>query len=415
MSELFRNEVIEARRSSWLGSISLGQPLRLWVMTGFAALAAGAIGLFLVVGTYTWHSRVSGQLVPTRGLATIVAPTDGVVSELAVEEGALVVEGQRLAVVSVPRITPVGGDTALAIETQMRVRRDSLEQSRSAHSHLTVVQRQGLRMQLTTARRELAQSEQEIETQEQQVHLAQDTEAKLRTLHGRQVISEQEWREQQSALLARISSLQVLQRQAEGIRRQIAQLEQTLGEIPVQQRATEASIARDLASLEQERIVTQSKSTLAIVAPASGMIATQLVKTGQAVQTGQPMFSIIPGDGQLEADLRVPSRAIGFIELGDKVLLRYQAFPYQKFGHHAGRVARVSRSALGPAELGAQVSEPLYRVVVALDAQTVLAYGKPERLKPGMLLEADVLGDTRRLIEWVFEPLYSLKGKLAGM
>ena len=36
------------------------------------------------------------------------------------------------------------------------------------------------------------------------------------------------------------------------------------------------------------------------------------------------------------------------------------------------------------------------------------------RENPGMLLEADVLGERRSLIEWVFEPLYSLKGKVGG-
>jgi membrane fusion protein len=60
----------------------------------------------------------------------------------------------------------------------------------------------------------------------------------------------------------------------------------------------------------------------------------------------------------------------------------------------------------------AQAGEPYYRVVVALDLQSVMAYGKAEPLKPGMLLEADILGERRRLIEWVFEPLYSLNGHL---
>ena len=88
-----------------------------------------------------------------------------------------------------------------------------------------------------------------------------------------------------------------------------------------------------------------------------------------------------------------------------------------KFGHQLGKVARISRSALSPNELGAlmggaQNSEPFYRVTVALAKQAITAYGKPELLKPGMLLEADVLGEKRRLIEWVFEPLYSLKGKV---
>lgn len=60
------------------------------------------------------------------------------------------------------------------------------------------------------------------------------------------------------------------------------------------------------------------------------------------------LVSPLPGDGRLEAELLVSSRAIGFIEPGDRVLLRYQAYPYQKFGHHLGEVARISRSALSP-------------------------------------------------------------------
>ena len=154
-----------------------------------------------------------------------------------------------------------------------------------------------------------------------------------------------------------------------------------------------------------------------MTAPVGGVVATQVVKAGQAVQAGQPLMSLLPGKGELEAELLVPSRAIGFIAPGDGVLLRYQAFPYQKFGHHQGRVASISRSALSSGELGAlvgnaQQGEPFYRVTVALAGQAVTAYGKPEPLKPGMLLEADILGEKRRLIEWVFEPLYSLKGKV---
>ncbi|WP_276523924.1 HlyD family efflux transporter periplasmic adaptor subunit, partial [Enterobacter hormaechei] len=83
-----------------------------------------------------------------------------------------------------------------------------------------------------------------------------------------------------------------------------------------------------------------ARGRLAIVAPVSGIVATQQIKAGQAVQSGQPIVSVLPGDGRLEAELLVPSRAVGFIEPDDKVLLRYQAYPYQKFGHHEGRVSR---------------------------------------------------------------------------
>jgi membrane fusion protein len=49
---------------------------------------------------------------------------------------------------------------------------------------------------------------------------------------------------------------------------------------------------------------------------------------------------------------------------------------------------------------------------VALESQTVQAYGEPRGLLPGMAVEADVLGERRRLYEWVLEPLYALAGRI---
>jgi membrane fusion protein len=109
------------------------------------------------------------------------------------------------------------------------------------------------------------------------------------------------------------------------------------------------------------------------------------------------------------------------------VLLRYQAYPYQKFGHYEGKVVSVSRSAVSPGELpqqlagiasvtgvaagpGARAGEPVYLITVSLERQTVDAYGNAVPLQPGMQLTADVALETRRLYEWVLEPLYTISG-----
>ncbi len=391
MSEsLFRREALEAKRGSWLGGISLAQPLPLWAMTAFAAAAALAIGLLLTLGSYTRRSTVVGQLVPTRGLATVLAPATGVVTELDSAEGKRVRAGQSLAVVSLPRATVTEGDTAAAMAQQ-----------------------------LDAARRELAQLEQEIATRQGQVRIADETLQRLRQLQADKYVSALQVKQQEAVWLQAVSDVQAMQRQAMTARRSLAQLQQARQELPGQRLASDADFQRDLAALEQEQVETEARGALAVSAPVTGVIATQLVKPGQAVQAGQPLLSLLPGNGMLEAELLVPSRAIGFIEPGDKVLLRYQAYPYQKFGHQQGTVTRISRSALSSGELGAlignaQQGEPFYRITVALARQTVTAYGKAELLKPGMLLEADVLGEKRRLIEWVFEPLYSLKGKVGS-
>lgn len=417
--DLFRKEVLEARRGSWLGSISLAQPVRLWVLTLAAAVAAAAVLLFLGLGTYTQRSTVPGQLVPIRGLATVLAPATGVVSRVDVPEGDKVAAGQTLAVVIVPRATPAAGDTSAALEQRLQRRRQGLQDAQQAQQAQLTVRANGLRAQLATAQRELAQIEAEIGTHREQVRIADQTLGRLRQLEDDRYVSLLQIKQQESAVLAQKGEVQTLQRQAIAARRTIEQLQQTFRELPGQSQIADAGFERELATLEQEQVETEARGALAVVAPIGGVVATQLAKPGQAVQAGQPLLSLLPGDGRLEAELLVPSRAVGFIEPGDRVLLRYQAYPYQKFGHHLGRVAQISRSALSPGELGALIGnaeqgEPFYRVTVALARQSVTAYGGAEPLRPGMLLDADILGERRTLIEWVLEPLYSIQGTVFG-
>lgn len=418
-TQLFRSEALEAQRGHWLGCISLAQPVRLWLLTLGAGLAAAVLLAFLLLGSYTRRSSVSGQVVPSAGLATVLAPASGVVVDLRVHEGERVNAGAQLAVVAVPRATRDAGDTITALEQRLQRRRDGLQQAHAAQRAQLAAQEAGLQAQLATARQELAQVQVEVATRRAQVQLSQETLQRLRQLQDERYVSLLQVRQQESATLAQVGETQALQRQAVMARRMIAQLQQALGELPAQRSAGEAAHARELAALEQEQVETRARAELVVAAPVSGVVATQLARPGQAVQAGQPLFSVLPEEGRLEAELLVPSRAVGFISPGDRVMLRYHAFPYQKFGHQQGTVARISRSALGPGELAAlsgttQAPEPFYRVTVALPAQGVLAYGQAEPLRPGMLLDADILGDERRLIEWLLEPVWSVRGRVSG-
>ena len=215
-------------------------------------------------------------------------------------------------------------------------------------------------------------------------------------------------------MLDMLNAQQSLQRQATSLRRELAQLDQTLLELPQQRRAARATAERDLASLTQEAVKIEADGELLLRAPVAGLVATRLVEAGQGVQAGQPILSLLPDGSSLRAQLLVPSAAIGFVKPGNRVLLRYQAYPYQKFGSHEGTVIRVSRSAIPATGSKGEAAEPVYRVLVSLDKQSIIAYGRPEALRPGMRLEADIMGERRRLYEWILEPLYSVTGKVGG-
>lgn len=363
---LFRPEVIRNHRSARLSGIAISQPLGAWLLTLAAAGMAAAIVAFLLLGSYTRRASVAGQLVPLQGVVTLPAPVTGIVERLDAAEGDAASAGQALAIIQAPRAMPESGNGGAALEQQIRQQKASLQAAQDAQQQQQQLRQQasGLNEQLQAARRELLQIEAEAATRQRQTRLAREKLARYQSLEKAGAASAVSVQEQQSAVFEHEAQTQTLLRQAASTRRLLAQLEQALRELPSQRAAARANHARDMAQLEQSEVQVRMDNRLAVTAPVAGVIAAQLVRQGQAVQAGQPLLSLLPGQGTLQAHLLAPSRAVGFIEPGDKVMLRYQAYPYQKFGHHTGRVASISRSALTRSELQAlsSVYQNLFRV-----------------------------------------------------
>lgn len=415
---LFRQEVLDERKEGHFGQISLIQPARTWALSACAAAIALAVILFLIFGSYTRRNRVIGQLVPVQGLATVVSPANGQLAKVNVREGARVKAGDVLAVVQVPRATPEDGDTSAIVQSGLRTRAESLDSAGRARLREVSSQLDGLEQQLQFLSRQAAQLESEIGLREKQVTLAKETLARYESLLESRYVGELQIEQQQSAVIEQTLALRQMQRQAIDVRGRIAELGQQREETRALLARTRAEQARQRAELQQERVQTSAASAIALIAPVDGGVAGQILKPGEPIREGQAVMSVIPGDGRLEAQLLVPSRAIGFIREGDRVLLRYQAYPHQKFGHYRGRVSQVSRSVIDrsvAADLaGGRGDEPYYRVSVDIDAQHIRGADGTHPLRPGMLLEADILGERRQLWEWVFAPVRSLAGNLDG-
>ncbi len=405
---------MEAKRGSWLGSISLAQPLKLRVLGVLAAASACLVLSFLAFGEYTRRSKVQGELVPDLGLSTVVAPSAGVIASLQAEEGDRVDRQAPLLLINVPRVTAAGDDSLKVLREGQETRLKSIGTLRDAQERQLEAQQRGTEQQRDALRRELVQIEGEIQTRAEQVRIGRETVGRYRQVADQRYVSLVQVNQQEQSMLDLLNAQQALQRQATSLRRTLAQLDQALAEAPQQRRAARATAERDMATLVQESVQMEADGELLLRAPLAGLVASRLVEAGQAVQVGQPILSLLPDGSVLRAQLLVPSAAIGFVKPGDRVLLRYQAYPYQKFGSHEGTVIRVSRSAIVPASSRGEASDPVYRVLVSLDEQTVLAYGQHEALRPGMRLDADIMGERRRLYEWILEPLYSVTGKVGG-
>ena len=417
MSTLFRPEALATQQHAWLGSIRLIRPLSLSLITALAVVSAVTVVVFLALGQYTRKAAVVGVLVPERGLLRLYAPQPGTVVESYAGEGASVKKGQVLFVLSVGRSTEAG-DTQAAAQAGLSTREKSLQEAAGQRRALLSAQQDGLERQAQDLQRELAQIDAEADLQRQRLALAKQALARHQALLADNFISTAQVQAKAEEVLAVRASLQALARQRVAKQRELGMLQTQALELPLRSQAVEGEIERDLAQLAQESAEVDAKGKVVVRAPQDGVLSAVNVQPGQAATPEIALASLVPMDSPLQAQLYAPSSAVGFVRPNQAVLLRYQAYPYQKFGHYPGEVLAVSRTPLQSAEVAALAlpesvrGEPLYRITVALDAQHVQAYGHKQALVPGMQLDADVLLDRRRLIEWIFEPLLSVAGRV---
>ncbi len=416
---LFRREASPEDQHSGLGETLLAGPPSRWLWLCLILLLTTAMGLFLVLGQYTRRETVTGQLVPASGLINITALSPGTVARLHVEDGQSIQADEVLMEISSDQDTVRLGATRASIDEQLaekegRYRADLVSQDSVArHQREALVARESL------IRRQLDQVGEQVALQAEEVEGSQALLERIEPLGKGGYISAFEIQRQQAVVRAARSRKAELQRQALELQQQLAAAQESLAKLPLEDATRRNEIVRELADVAQSQAQNDLQRGTLFRARQGGVVAALLVKTGQMVSAGQPMITILPGDAKLQAQLLIPSRAIGFIAPGNRVILRYEAFPYQKFGQQYGRVSIVSRSALTPAEHSALTGRlppadqgPLYRVDVELDRQYVSAYGIKESIRPGMALQADVLIERRRLIEWLFEPLFGIQRRV---
>jgi membrane fusion protein len=418
---LFRTEAVDAQRTNWLGPVVLSQPLSFAVFAAIAALAGAALIAFFVFGSYTKRTTVSGQLLPAGGWSKVYPQQVGVVIEKHVKEGQAVREGDVLYVLSLERKSDTASGGMAGISEQVAARRNSLRSELGKTESLQQEQRSALTRKLAAYDAELRVIDQSMEGQRARVALAQDTLQRYRGLLEKDYIAGEQVQAREADLIDQRSRLQGLERERLNALREIALLRGDLERLPLEQSKQILELRRGISSTDQEFAETEMRRRMLILAPRDGVATAATAEVGHNVDTTRPVVSIVPPGARLQAYLFAPSKAVGFVREGDKVMVRFDAYPYQKFGHMHGRVAQVARVALSGQDLSAlgisggdsaAGSEPVYRITADLDAQSIMAYGEARPLQVGMQVEADIMQERRKLYEWVLEPLISITGKL---
>jgi membrane fusion protein len=430
---LFRPESLRARELAWQGrpALAVGLPA---AFASFASIAlAAAIAALITFGSYARRVDMEGTILPSVGLMVISSPSAGWIAALAVQEGEAVEKGALLYTLDLDTTTKDGRTQQQIINAQT-AEREMLAQEVDRKTWMGEETRNQLRQKIGNLEVQIDQLSGQITmhqgffktiNKEYNLFLAlvEHRQASLNEMNSRQ----QAWMQSQSKLQDLESSKLRLIGELNNAQYQLATIPiSTAGEID--------AVKTRILDINEKLANTEARRSIEIRAPEAGVVTAIVGHPGQVVGAGAPMLKIVPKHASMHAELLAPSSAVGFIHHGDRVLLRYSAYPYQKFGEYWGTVVTVSDAALTPEEVqnlltGAQPIKqslpvgvsptkqtgPFYRVIVKPDSQFVRVYGEERKLPVNMQVQAYALLDRRRLYQWILEPLYDIGRAAHGL
>jgi membrane fusion protein len=305
-------------------------------------------------------------------------------------------------------------NASVLVREQLNGRLRSLQAEQDQSEQLGEQQAAQLKKRIDDLSKEYEQAGAEVQAQAQRQASARQASERFGQLVQQGFASEAMARERRNDLLDQTTKLESLKGARAAMGRELRAAQAELPLVALRSRTQQHQLEQRRSELQQNLVQEEARADLELRAPIDGVVTNIAASRGDSVAAGAALATILPRGAGLHALLVVPTRAIGFIETGNPVVLRYDAFPFQRFGQYRGRVTGVGRTVLAPGEhAGSLVArEPVYRIEVALDAQHVKSGAQEFPLRAGMLVSADILLERRTVFEWVFEPVLALRERL---
>lgn len=410
---LFRPQALQAQQQRLEGQVSIVQPVSTSVLCFCLIFIVSGLILLLQQAQFSRKETVIGYLKPFGGVVRIHSQRSAVIKQLYVQDGVAVKQGQKLALLSSDEYLAAGQSLTEYLQTGVSLQLLLNTQKRHEVIHSIAQQRQQLsaqidsvKLQFTDNQRQQKLLSERINLQNQRLHSQQQL-----VLKGHLPTQQHELLQDQHLMLQQ--QLAELQTLAQSIRQQQIQWENQRQRLPVDQQLQLQQLQAERLEFEQQKTELQARGEVLLTAPVAGRVTNLVVSLGQHLHGAQVLMQLLPESDSLYAHLLVPTRAFGFVQPGQITWLRFDAFPYQRFGLYQGKVSQLSKAVLMAQDPDSpvQIQEPVYQVQVQLNQQFINAYGEQLPLQAGMLLSADIVLEKRSVLSWLLEPLISIKGR----
>jgi membrane fusion protein len=404
---LFRDEVMRARAQRLEGEVVALHAFRHWLLI---AAFGGILLLLVTAATIVRYSRsevLEGVVLPRIPLVKVYCAKPGVIRSLLVSEGQSVRAGDILARVDTdeggPEGRPVGEiDSGLA-DTGEQLARDQL----SYEGDKAEAQRSELLASIRGLEEQGQRLRSQILHQVRLVELAKEAVEAVEAVRAKGYISRDEYQRRVAEALRNEQQLDVLRGQLASNAADLAKTRSTLRADPAARGQRRSELLAAINEATRVRLRAGASREYVIRASTGGTVTAVNLAVGDRADPSTPLLTLVPNSAGMFIRAAAPSSAAGFIKAGQAVRVRYDAFPYERYGSFGGVVENVSRTVVMPGEGRdpLKLTDPAYRVSIAIDGAETSRAAAGRTLQPGMKARVSVPLERRSILSWFLPSL----------
>lgn len=399
-SQLFREEALRARSHRLQGELVALHSTRHWILIGGFIAVLAALLVWAAFAKLARIETIPGVVATQAPIVRIAADRAGTVEELKVREGQSVSRGDLLLVVNTEQGRSSPGSREAA-DVRLSAENERLAQEQlSVEAARAEASRQGLAATIAGLNDQMRRLSAQISVQAKLVASSQAMLESVRGIHARGYISRQEFERRSAEALRNEQQLEELYGRLASTRMELERAQAQRRASPADELQRRAALSSSLHSANRSRLAAESLASYAIRSTGDAIVTAVQTAVGDRVQPGSALLALVPRRSGLRLEAFAPSRAAGMVRPGQRVRIRYDAFPSDRFGTFGGTVESVSAVPLMPGEGRAAIklTEPTYLIIVRLDETAIASAGAKIGLRAGMRADVSLILERRSVL-----------------
>ncbi|KMJ44281.1 colicin V secretion protein CvaA [Xenorhabdus khoisanae] len=425
MNNLFRKEAIESKKSKWIGEALLIAKIPAWVICVVSSIFLVILFLFITFGSYTRRINAYGEVITNPHPINIFSSQQGFISQEFVNVGDFVKQGQKIYQVDFNQITESGKistNTKNSLKNQL-MQINNIIESLQDDKYITLESLKEQKKQYEASQEE---SKVIVDNARKGVEFAKENMENYKLYQKRGLITKDQFNSYGYSYYQQQNIYQNLYSQYISDALKITNLnsEIILRQTDFDKQISQYKIQRD--DLQRKLTEMAANGALLITSPINGRIESLGFTVGQTITLNDILAQVIPYNikSNYYLILWVPNSSLPYISKGDAINIRYDAFPFEKFGQFSGQIDNISYIPASAQEMSHYRSSPInkageksesyYKVLVTLDKNQFDYNGRKLNLSNGMKAQSTFFLEKRPLYQWMFSPFYDMKKTLMG-